>query len=141
MAPPPTSSLVISGSPVHKCESGNHSECLFLPLSSSRPFLPPLSFSLNVYMYLMLKHTAIKRLSENPLWNRNVLEFDGRSMKDFCTYRNLPLVRWLLSKRGSQSSREMVPWNQGIFSCAVVAISFSSWGFWLMIACSNEAPW
>lgn len=56
------------------------------------------------------------------------------------THRNFPLVFDPMRTVCSDSSLEMLPWNQGIFSWAVVAISFSSWGFWLMMACSRAWP-
>ena len=56
------------------------------------------------------------------------------------TYKNFPFVFDPIRTICSDSSREIFPWNQGIFSWAVVAISFSSWGFWLMMACSRAWP-
>lgn len=56
------------------------------------------------------------------------------------THRNFPLFLGPMRIRCSDSSREILPWNHGIFSWAVVAINFSSWGFWLMIACSRACP-
>lgn len=56
------------------------------------------------------------------------------------THRNFPLIFDPMRTVCSDSSLEMLPWNQGIFSWAVVAISFSSWGFWLMMACSRAWP-
>lgn len=56
------------------------------------------------------------------------------------TYRNFPFTREPFWSLGSESSRVIIPWNQGILSCAVVAMSFSSWGLWLMMACSRAAP-
>lgn len=56
------------------------------------------------------------------------------------THRNFPFVLEPIRTTCSDSSREILPWNQGIFSCAVVAISFSSCGFWLMMACSRAWP-
>lgn len=56
------------------------------------------------------------------------------------TYKNFPFVFDPIRTICSDSSREIFPWNQGIFSWAVVAISFSSWGFWLIIACSRAWP-
>lgn len=57
------------------------------------------------------------------------------------THKNFPFRRWPFWSLGSESSRLIVPWNQGIFSCAVVEMTFSSLGLWLMMACSRAAPW
>lgn len=57
------------------------------------------------------------------------------------TYKNFPFIREPFWSLGSESSRDISPWNQGILSCAVVAINFSSLGLWLMMACSRAAPW
>lgn len=60
--------------------------------------------------------------------------------KRYNTYKNFPFVFEPISTICSDSIREIFPWNQGIFSWAVVAISFSSWGFWLIMACSRAWP-
>lgn len=56
------------------------------------------------------------------------------------TYKNFPFVLDPIMTICSDSTLEIFPWNQGIFSWAVVAISFSSCGFWLMMACSRAWP-
>lgn len=64
----------------------------------------------------------------------------GKSLDMIVTHRNFPLGRTPFWSLGSESSRVIAPWNQDIFSCAVVAINFSSLGRWLIIACSRAAP-
>lgn len=68
--------------------------------------------------------------SSRPVWER----------KKHNTYKNFPFVLDPIRTICSDSSREIFPWNQGIFSWAVVAMSFSSCGFWLMMACSSAWP-
>lgn len=63
-----------------------------------------------------------------------------RERKGGSTYKNFPFVLDPIRTICSDSSREIFPWNQGIFSWAVVAMSFSSCGFWLMMACSSAWP-
>jgi hypothetical protein len=64
----------------------------------------------------------------------------GDEGKKHDTYRNFPFVFDPIRTICSDSSREILPWNHGIVSWAVVAINFSSWGFWLMMACSKAWP-
>lgn len=65
-------------------------------------------------------------------------EHQTRSKID--AHKNFPLLREPLCSRAADSSLLMAPWNQGMLSCAVVAMSFSSCGRWLMMACSRAAP-
>ena len=77
--------------------------------------------------------------AELPLTVQAGLELLGEG-KRHNTYKNFPFVFDPIRTICSDSSREIFPWNQGIFSWAVVAISFSSWGFWLIMACSRAWP-